>query len=837
MRRDVVAILRRSCVVTLVLAFASCTDNYDPTQPSARAYVTPTGLVSPNPPQIFTGAGDISSCSNSGDEATAKLLDAIPEGLVYNLGDDAYDNGTTSEFACYNSTWGRHKSRTKPSPGNHEYNTSGAKGYYAYFGAVAGDPTKGYYSFDLGAWHIISLNSNISRSVGSAQDTWLAADLAAHPNQCTLAYWHHPLYSSSGSSGGVTLTSMRPFWDRLYAAHADLVLNGHRHFYDRMAQMKPDGKADPVNGIRSIVAGTGGIGGGSVSGAFPTSQVRNGDTFGVLKLYLYDDSYAWKFVPVAGKTFTDSGSTACHSSGGGGGQVVSPTNSTVAAAPTSFTAGSGSSTITVTARDGNNTIMTGASVSLSSSGTGNTLTPSSGTTNASGVFTSTLTSTVAEVKDVSASINGVAINQHASVTVNASGPAVSPSLSTVGASPTSFTAGGSSTVTVTVKDGSGNALSGISVTLSATGSGNSFTQPAATNGSGVTTGTFSSTGAGSHTVTAVAGGVTLNQQPVVTVSAGAISAGQSTVTAQPSTITVGTGTSTITVTVKDAFGNPLAGSNVVLAATGTGNTLAGGGATNASGVATGTLSSSVSETKTVSATADGVGITQTASVTVNPPGSGIAHALLTQGHNVNNQSVYTTASIAPAPNTLITVAVTTHQSSAAAPSPTLTGGGMSSWTLVANVAYSASTPLDRVSVYRAMSASPGSGPITITSSVTVSNCQWIVSQWSGVDQSGTNGSGAIVQSGTTSGITVNGLTVTLAAFGSTNNVGYGVFGVTANTADATPGTGFTTIAQEPSGESSVGDVFAERAANKNVINAVWSSKSGGGIGVEIKAGP
>ena len=362
MRRDIVRLVRQSVVLTLALGFASCTDDYSPMQPSLTAsYVTPTGLVTANPPQIFTGAGDISSCSNTGDEATAKLLDAIPEGNVYNLGDDAYNNGTDAEFACYHATWGRHKGRTKPSAGNHEYNTSGATGYYKYFGAAAGDPTKGYYSFNLGLWHIIVLNSNITRSTGSAQDTWLAADLAAHPNQCTLSYWHHPLYSSGSSAGGQSIASMKPFWDRLYAAHADLVLNGHRHFYDRMAPMKPDGTADPVNGIREIVAGMGGIGGGNVSGAFPTSEVRNGSTFGVLKLYLYDDSYAWKFIPVAGKTFTDSGSTACHSSGGGGGgPVISAANSSVLASPASFTAGSGSSTITVTARDGNNATMSGA---------------------------------------------------------------------------------------------------------------------------------------------------------------------------------------------------------------------------------------------------------------------------------------------------------------------------------------------------------------------------------------------------------------------------------------------------------------------------------------------
>jgi Invasin, domain 3/Bacterial Ig-like domain (group 1)/Calcineurin-like phosphoesterase len=827
--------VRQTVAVTLAVIFVACSDFNEPMRPGVQAlYTTPTGLLTANPPQIFVGAGDISSCSNSGDEATAKLLDAIPNpATVYNIGDDAYDNGSTSEFNnCYNPTWGRHKYRTKPTPGNHEYNSSGAAPYYAYFGASAGPSGRGYYSYDLGAWHILSLNSNVSSSSGSAQDTWLRADLAAHPHQCILAYYHHPLYSSTA-----TYTSVRGLVNALYAYHADLILNGHRHFYERLKPMDPTGKSDPTNGVREIIAGMGGIGSGSPNSGYSLREASNGNTFGVLKLYLYDDSYAWKFVPVAGKTYTDSGSTACHSSGGGGGGGVSASNSTVSANPTSFTVGSGSSTITVTAKDGNGNTMSGASVTLASTGSGNTLTPSSGTTNGSGVFTSTFTSTAAEGKTISANINGTAITQTASVTVNPAS-SVSASLSAVGASPTSFTAGGNSTITITVKNGSGNPLSGIAVTLTATGSGNSFTQPAATNGSGVTTGTFSSTGAGSHTVTAVAGSVTLTQQPVVTVSAGPISAAQSTVSAQPTSIVVGTGSSTITVTVKDQFGNPVSGSNVALAATGSGNTLTGGGTTSSSGVATGTLSSTAVEPKTVSATANGVGITQTATVTVtSQPPPGITQTLLTSGHDVNNQSVYATASIAPAANALVTVAVLTHQSSSAAPSPTLTGGGMASWTIVASVAYNGSTPLDRLTIYRAMSASPGSGPITITASVTVSNCQWIVSQWGGVDGSGSNGSGAIVQTGLASGTSVNGLTVNLAAFAGSSNVAYGAFGVASATAVATAGSGFTTIDQQPSGESSIGDVLAEWAVNKPAIAATWSSKSAGALGVEIKAAP
>ncbi|HMA43087.1 MAG TPA: hypothetical protein VKO86_03675, partial [Gemmatimonadales bacterium] len=236
--------------------------------------------------------------------------------------------------------------------------------------------------------------------------------------------------------------------------------------------------------------------------------------------------------------------------------------------------------------------------------------------------------------------------------------------------------------------------------------------------------------------------------------------------------------------------------------------------------------------------AGGVAITQTASVTVtNQPPPGITHTLLTSGHDPTNTSTYTTAAIAPAANALVTVAVLTHQSSAAAPSPTLTGGGMAGWTVVASVAYNGATPLDRLTIYRAMSSSPGSGPITITSSVTVSNCQWIVSQWSGVDQSGTNGSGAIVQTASATGSAVTSLTAALAAFASSSDVAYGAFGAASATAVISAGSGFTTIDQQPSGEGTVGDLFAERALNLPAVTASWSSRNAGALGVEIKAAP
>ncbi|MGH7537913.1 MAG: Ig-like domain-containing protein [Gemmatimonadales bacterium] len=1268
MRRVLSHQLRQCVVLAIASLFASCSDQTSPTQAPTTIFRTPTGLVTANPPEIILTAGDISDCGNNNDEATAQILDANPVFPVYILGDNVYENGTTSEFNnCYNPTWGRHKARTFASAGNHEYNTSGATPYYNYFGAAAGPAGLGYFSYEQGAWHIIVLNTNISMGSSSAQGQWLAADLAAHPNLCSLAYFHHPLYSSTGGSGsgGVTYSGVRPLYDQLYAAGVDVILAGHRHFYERMAKMKPDGTADDVRGFREFIVGTGGKSGGSVSNSHPRTEVANGTTFGVMRMHLYDDSYAWKFLPVAGKTFSDSGSTACHTTTGGGGSGVSATLSTVSADPTSITAVSGTSTITVTVRDAsgnpvngaavvlsatgtgntitqpagttnpsgvatgsisssvaeqktvtataNGTVITptavvtvttgpvsasqstvsasptsivagggpstitvtakdaggnpisGATVVLAATGTGNTLTQPSGPTNASGVATGSLSSTDAETKTVSATINGTAITQTAAVgvtppgsggaithalltsgnnaanqnvyttasitpapnalitvavlnrrsggpltptltgggvtswtqvgsvdfntigvplsrltvframsgapgsgpitityssgvsnaqwivsqwtgvetggtngsdaigqiasnrsdasaglavalgafanssnvaygvvglsgsglavspgsgfseiaevasgesslleaewavndnTVDATWPAglkagllaieikasgvggggVSASQSTVAASPSPVAAGVTSTITVTARDASGNPVSGASVVLSATGAGNNLTPPAGlTDESGVATGSLSSTVPGTKVVSATINGVLINQTANVVVEPGApaalafivqpsnatagatiappvqveirdafanrvtgasnavtmaiganpsggtlsgttpqlaaggvatfadlsinnagtgyrltasaagladatsnafnitsvptVSAALSSVTAFPGTITVGSGISTITVNVRDGAGNPMSGIPVSLSATGSGNSITQPGATNASGVTTGTLSSTVEETKTVTATADGTVITQTASVTVTPasPGGTITHTLLTSGHDANNLRVYTTGSISPAPNGLVTVAVLTHQSSAAAPSPTLTGGGMGAWDIVATVAYNGATPLDRLTIYRAMSPTPGSGPITITSSVTVSNCQWIVSQWSGVETSGANGTGAVVQTGSTSGTTVNGLTVPLAPFASANHVAYGAFGVASGTAVVTAGSGFTTIDQQPSGESTVGNLFAEWAVNLNPINATWTSKSAGALGIEIKA--
>ena len=257
---------------------------------------------------MLVGAGDIAS-SGSGDDATALLLDNIP-GTVFTAGDNVYTNGTPTEFATYyEPTWGRHKARTRPSPGNHDYGTSGATGYYAYFGAVAGPAGQGYYSYDLGDWHIISLNSNIAMSAGSVQEQWLRADLAATTKQCVLAMWHHPRFSS-GTHG--SSTSPQPLWQALYDYNAEVVISGHDHNYQRFAPQTPAGVADPVRGIREFIAGTGGESHYVFTTPIANTEAYNTDTFGVLKLTLYAGGYDWQFVPVAGKTFTDSGSGTCH---------------------------------------------------------------------------------------------------------------------------------------------------------------------------------------------------------------------------------------------------------------------------------------------------------------------------------------------------------------------------------------------------------------------------------------------------------------------------------------------------------------------------------------------
>ena len=283
---------------------------------------------------VFVGAGDIAQ-SGGDQEATAKLLDSIaasnPNTIVYTTGDNAYPDGRLTDYATYyQSTWGRHRAITKPSPGNHEYHVSGAADYLSYFCPSStdcvfpGGTKQKYYSFNVGNWHMVSLNSEEGYASGSAQLVWLKEDLAANPNSCILAYWHKPLFSSGDKHG--SNSSMKPFWDTLYAAGADVVLNGHDHVYERFAKQNPSGQGN-VKGIRQFTVGTGGASLYGFGTSLSTSEVRSA-THGVLKFVLGNGSYSWQFVPIAGNTFTDSGSGTCNDGGTTGGGTVTPDPST-----------------------------------------------------------------------------------------------------------------------------------------------------------------------------------------------------------------------------------------------------------------------------------------------------------------------------------------------------------------------------------------------------------------------------------------------------------------------------------------------------------------------------
>jgi Bacterial Ig domain/Calcineurin-like phosphoesterase len=258
---------------------------------------------------VIAAAGDIAG-SGTGDEATARLLDSIAPTAVLTTGDNAYESGTLAEFnSFYDPTWGRHRAVTHPVPGNHEYNTAGAAGYFDYFGAAAGDRAKGYYSYNIGAWHLIALNSEIAHDAGSVQVAWLKGDLAASTAKCTLAYWHKPRFTAGNYSD---FPEYVPFWQALWDANADVVLAGHDHNYQRYTPLNPSGIADSARGLREFVVGTGGRSHYALR-ADNRRAAGNATTFGVLKLTLHPASFDFSFVPEAGQTYSDSGSAiACH---------------------------------------------------------------------------------------------------------------------------------------------------------------------------------------------------------------------------------------------------------------------------------------------------------------------------------------------------------------------------------------------------------------------------------------------------------------------------------------------------------------------------------------------
>lgn len=255
----------------------------------------------------LVGAGDIGMCGVSGPEATAGLLDGIP-GTVFTAGDNAYFQGTERQFReCYDPSWGRHLARTRPSPGNHEYESPGAQPYFAYFGQNAGPAGLGYYSFNVAEWHIVSLNSNVPMALGSAQQAWLRDDLSANSRPCVAAIWHHPLFSA-GPNG--PLAAARELWRTLYDANADIIINGHDHLYARFAPQSPEGAQDARRGLREFIVGTGGAELARSSRPQPNLE-SVALSMGVLRLTLRPSSYEWAFVATTGLT-TDSGSDVCH---------------------------------------------------------------------------------------------------------------------------------------------------------------------------------------------------------------------------------------------------------------------------------------------------------------------------------------------------------------------------------------------------------------------------------------------------------------------------------------------------------------------------------------------
>jgi acid phosphatase type 7 len=262
----------------------------------------------PSEPAVLVGAGDIGDCATRGSGLTAQLLDRT-SGTVFTAGDNAYPSGTAANYRdCYDPTWGRHRGRTRPSPGNHEYEVSGAAAYFQYFGDRAGTPGLGYYSYSLGAWHVLSLNSEVGNDAGSGQMAWLRAELASNQARCEVAYFHKPLFSS-GLHGDQR--QMQETWRTLYEFGVDIVVAGHDHNYERFAPQDHTGRFDAARGIRQFVVGTGGTTLRPVGASHPNSEVH-GASWGVLVLTLEESSYRWEFVPAEPGGFQDAGVGQCH---------------------------------------------------------------------------------------------------------------------------------------------------------------------------------------------------------------------------------------------------------------------------------------------------------------------------------------------------------------------------------------------------------------------------------------------------------------------------------------------------------------------------------------------
>jgi acid phosphatase type 7 len=292
-----------------------------PTSPSASAVasepiagsarpVSPSLATSSDP--ILIGAGDIADCDRRADSETASLL-AGQDGFVFTAGDNTYPDGTAAQFTdCYGPTWGREVARTRPAPGNHDHATADLAGYLGYFGTAAAPEGTAWYSYEVGSWHVIVLDATCAAaggcSIDSPQGRWLAADLAASSARCTLAIWHQPRFSSGEHGNDVAVA---PFWDQLFAAGADVVVNGHDHDYERFAPQDPAGIADPLRGMREFVVGTGGAELRDFRPPVANSELRVAGYYGVIRLVLHPAAYEWSFLTTSGAVL-DAGLGMCH---------------------------------------------------------------------------------------------------------------------------------------------------------------------------------------------------------------------------------------------------------------------------------------------------------------------------------------------------------------------------------------------------------------------------------------------------------------------------------------------------------------------------------------------
>jgi Calcineurin-like phosphoesterase len=300
-------VTRSRTLIALLAVLASClsaaaTADADPIVAAAGDIACPPGM-----------AATATTCAQ---QRTSDLIGTVND--VLPLGDNQYDGGSLANYnGAYKPSWGRFDVLAHPVPGNHEYGSAGARGFWDYFGARAGTRGQGWYSYDIGAWHVLAINSECNRlpagtcAAGGAEETWVRTDLAAHKNPCTLAYWHEPRFSS-GITTVVNAAAMAPIWDDLYNANADLVLAAHRHAYERFSPLNTSGSVDTARGVREIVVGTGGRDHAGGTARTAGSQVRNTTAFGVLKVTLHPTAYDWNFVPEPGRSFSDSGSTSCH---------------------------------------------------------------------------------------------------------------------------------------------------------------------------------------------------------------------------------------------------------------------------------------------------------------------------------------------------------------------------------------------------------------------------------------------------------------------------------------------------------------------------------------------